>query len=62
MSKLGFRSRDVKSDIHLYFATKTYTKAILVETFFLDNYTDRKLYLETGADKIASAIADAIGK
>ena len=40
----------------------TYAKAILVELFFLDNYTDRKRYLELGADKIASAIADATGK
>jgi hypothetical protein len=30
--------------------------------FFFDNYTDRKLYLELGADKIANAIAEAIGK
>ena len=40
----------------------TTAKAILIEMFFLDNYTDRKLYLEHGADKIATAIADAIGK
>jgi N-acetylmuramoyl-L-alanine amidase len=40
----------------------TYAKAILIELFFLDNYTDRKRYLELGADKLAQAIADAIGK
>jgi len=40
----------------------TYAKAILVELFFLDNYTDRKRYLELGADKIATAISEAIGK
>lgn len=40
----------------------TTAKAILIELFFLDNYTDRKRYLEVGADKIAEAIAEAIGK
>jgi N-acetylmuramoyl-L-alanine amidase len=40
----------------------TYAKAILVELFFLDNYTDRKRYLELGPDKIAQAISEAIGK
>ena len=40
----------------------TTAKAILVELFFLDNYTDRKRYIELGAEKIASAIAEAIGK
>ena len=62
MAKLGFRNRGIKDGRNLYVVKKTTAKAILVELFFLDNYTDRKLYLETGADKIAEAIAAAIGK
>ena len=62
LSSLGFRNRGIKDGTNLYVVKKTYAKAILVELFFLDNYTDRKLYLELGADKIATAIADAIGK
>ena len=62
MAKLGFRNRGVKDGSHLYVVRYTTAKAILVELFFLDNYNDRKLYLDHGADKIAQAIADAIGK
>ena len=63
----GFRESEinhavVKDGGNLYVVKKTYAKAILVELFFLDNYTDRKLYLELGPDKIAQAIAEAIGK
>ena len=62
MAKLGFRNRGIKDGRNLYVVKKTYAKAILVELFFLDNYTDRKLYLELGADKLATDIAEAIGK
>lgn len=62
LSGLGFRNRGIKDGKNLYVVKKTYAKAILVELFFLDNYTDRKLYLELGADKIATAIAEAIGR
>ena len=62
LSSLGFRNRGVKDGRNLYVVKNTYAKAILIELFFLDNYTDRKLYIELGADKIAQAIADAIGK
>ena len=62
MAKLGFRNRGTKDGRNLYVVKNTTAKAILVELFFLDNYTDRKRYLELGADKIATAIADAIGK
>jgi N-acetylmuramoyl-L-alanine amidase len=62
MSKLGFRNRGIKDGRNLYVVKNTYAKAILVELFFLDNYTDRKLYLALGADKIATAISEAIGK
>jgi N-acetylmuramoyl-L-alanine amidase len=62
MAKLGFRNRGIKDGRNLYVVKNTTAKAILIELFFLDNYTDRKLYLELGADKIAQAIAEAIGK
>ena len=62
LSNLGFRNRGIKDGRNLYVVKYTTAKAILVELFFLDNYTDRKLYLELGADKIATAIAEAIGK
>lgn len=62
LAKLGYRNRGIKDGKNLYVVKKTYAKAILVELFFLDNYIDRKLYLEHGADKIAQAIAEAIGK
>ena len=62
LSNLGFRNRGVKDGRNLYVVKNTTAKAILIELFFLDNYTDRKRYLELGADKIATAIAEAIGK
>ena len=62
MSSLGFRNRGIKDGRNLYVVKNTTAKAILIELFFLDNYTDRKLYLEHGADKIAATIAEAIGK
>lgn len=62
MEKLGFRNRGIKDGRNLYVVKNTTAKAILIELFFLDNYTDRKRYLETGADKLAEAIAAAIGK
>ena len=62
LSSLGFRNRGIKDGRNLYVVKNTYAKAILIELFFLDNYTDRKLYLELGAEKIAAAIAEAIGK
>ena len=62
MASLGYRNRGIKDGRNLYVVKNTTMKAILIETFFLDNYTDRKLYLDHGADKIATAIAEAIGK
>ena len=62
LSNLGFRNRGIKDGRNLYVVKHTIAKAILIELFFLDNYTDRKRYLELGADKIATAIAEAIGK
>ena len=62
LRKLGFRNRGTKDGRNLCVVRDTYAKAILIELFFLDNYTDRKRCLELGADKIADAIAHAIGK
>lgn len=61
MASLGYKDRGVKDGSSFYVIKHTKPAAILVELFFLDNYTDRKLYLEHGADGIADAIADAIG-
>lgn len=57
MAKLGYRNRGIKDGSGLYVIKHTKATAILVELFFLDNYTDRKLYLEHGAERIAEAIA-----
>jgi N-acetylmuramoyl-L-alanine amidase len=62
LSSLGFRNRGIKDGRNLYVVKNTTAKAILIKLFFLDNYTDRKRYLEVGADKKAEAIAEAIGK
>lgn len=62
LSRPGYRNRGINDGRNLYVVKNTTAKAILIELFFLDNYTDRKLYLEHGADKIATAIAEAIGK
>lgn len=60
LAKLGYRNRGIKDGRNLYVVRNTTAKAILVELFFLDNYQDRKRYLELGADQIAEAIAAAI--
>lgn len=60
MAKLGFRNRGVKDGSGLYLIKHTKAAAVLVELFFLDNYTDRALYLKHGVDKIADAIAKSI--
>lgn len=60
MAALGYHNRGIKDGRGLYVVKNTKAVAILVELFFLDNYTDRKLYLEHGADVIAAAIAAAL--
>ena len=60
IAALGFKNRGVKDGSKLYVIKHTTAKSILVELFFLDNYTDRKLYLEHGAERIAEAIAKSI--
>ncbi len=60
LAAMGFRNRGIKNGSNLYVVRNTWATAILVEMFFLDNYTDRKIYLEQGANKIAAAIAAGI--
>lgn len=59
VSKLGFVNRGVKNGTGLYVVGKTKAKSMLIEVCFVDS-NDANLYLKLGADKIASAIADAI--
>lgn len=60
LNKLGFRNRGIKDGSNFYVIKKTKMTAILVELFFLDNETDRKLYKDIGAKQIAKAIANAL--
>ena len=43
LSRPGYRNRGINDGRNLYVVKNTTAKAILVELFFLDNYTDRKL-------------------
>ena len=61
VAKLGTKNRGVKDGSGLYVIKHTKPKAILVELFFLDQYNDRKMYLDHGAEELAEAIAKAIG-
>ena len=60
LAELGFKNRGVKDGSKFYVIKHTEAKTILVELFFLDNPTDRALYMKHGADRIAKAIAKAI--
>lgn len=60
LNKIGFRNRGVKDGSNYYVIKRTTMNAIIVEMFFLDNETDRKLYNSIGYKKIAEAIAKAI--
>ncbi len=61
VAKLGTKNRGVKDGSGLYVVKHTKPKAILVELFFLDQYNDRRMYLDHGAEELAEAIAQAIG-
>lgn len=61
VAKLGTKNRGVKDGSGLYVIKHTKPKAILVELFFLDQYNDRKMYLDHGAEELAEAIAKAVG-
>lgn len=43
VKKLGQNSRGIKSGNHLYFVKNTKMPAVLYESFFIDNATDRKI-------------------
>jgi N-acetylmuramoyl-L-alanine amidase len=60
VAKLGTKNRGVKDGSGLYVIKHTKPSAILVELFFLDQYNDRKMYLDHGAEELAEAIAKAI--
>lgn len=60
LSALGYKNRGVKDGSGLYVIKHTTMTAILVEVFFLDNETDRNLYIKHGAQKIAEAIAKGL--
>mgnify|MGYP003293871491 CR=1 FL=1 len=60
LADLGFKNRGVKDGSKLYVVKHTKATAVLVELFFLDNPTDRALFMKHGADKIAAAIAAAV--
>lgn len=57
---LGYKNRGIKDGSGFYVIKHTKPTAILVELFFLDNYNDRKLYLQHGAEKLAEAIARSL--
>ncbi|MDO0129845.1 N-acetylmuramoyl-L-alanine amidase [Clostridioides difficile] len=61
ISKLGFINRGVKDGSGLYVVNKTKAKSMLIEVCFVDS-EDANKYLELGADKLATAIVEAITK
>lgn len=58
IKELGQNSRGIKSGNHLYFVRKTTMPAILVESFFLDNATDKAIG-DTVAEQRAFGVAYA---
>lgn len=58
IAALGFKNRGVKAGTGLYVIRKTKAKSMLIEVCFVDT-EDANLYLQTGAVKIAQAIAAA---
>ena len=56
--KLGQNSRGLKSGDHLYFVKNTSMPAVLVESAFLDNSTDKKI-IDTKAEQEAFGVAYA---
>lgn len=60
LHKFGFRNRGVKDGSHLYVIRKTKMNALLVETCFVDDELDYKLYKELGVNLVAQAITRGI--
>ncbi|HFL2419979.1 TPA: N-acetylmuramoyl-L-alanine amidase [Clostridioides difficile] len=61
ISKLEFTNRGVKDGSGLYVVKKTKAKSMLIEVCFVDS-EDANKYLVLGADKLATAIVEAITK
>ncbi|HBG4252422.1 TPA: N-acetylmuramoyl-L-alanine amidase [Clostridioides difficile] len=61
ISDLGFTNRGVKDGSGLYVVKKTKAKSMLIEVCFVDS-EDANKYLSLGADKLATAIVEAITK
>lgn len=57
---LGFRNRGIKDGSNLYVVKNTKATAILVEVCFVDTETDVYCYKNVGAERIATAIYEAI--
>ena len=58
VKKLGQNSRGIKSGNHLYFVKNTKMPAVLYESFFIDNATDKKIG-DTVAEQKAFGVAYA---
>ncbi len=59
IAALGFNNRGIKDGSNLYVLRHTSARAMLVEVCFVDT-DDADKYLKLGADKIATAICEAI--
>lgn len=59
MVNLGFKNRGVKTE-EFYVLVNSKSPALLLETCFCDNVSDKKLYDSLGVDKIAQAIVSGI--
>lgn len=60
INRLGFKNRGVKDGSHLYVIKNTTMTAILIELFFIDNETDRELFVYNGVKAISNVILTAI--
>ncbi len=60
LNRLGFENRGIKDGSGLYVVRNTNAPAVLIEVCFADTQSDAHRYFELGAEKIASAICEAI--
>lgn len=59
LCSLGFTNRGVKTE-EFYVLVNSNAHAILIETCFCDNVSDKQLYDNLGVDKVANAIVEGI--
>lgn len=59
LTALGFRNRGVKTE-EFYVLVNTNAHAVLIETCFCDNVSDKQLYDNLGVDRVAKAIVEGI--